>query len=100
MIAAGAHPVPIDLETSLQATFEQAGSHTAEDAAHAAARDVVADSVMAVGMLPAYGRVGDNGHYVVGGVASDWTAGANLEWRRCQLRQNAAHVLQNALAHR
>jgi type 2 lantibiotic biosynthesis protein LanM len=80
MIAAGDHPVPIDLETILQAAAE---GKTGEPEAQAteAARDLIADSVLAVGLLPAYGRSGDHTLYVVGGVASDWTSGTRLQWQ-------------------
>ena len=79
MIAAGDHPLPIDLETILQAAAEE---RTDEPAAQAleAAKEIIASSVLAVGLLPAYGRTGGNDIYVVGGVASDWTSGTKLQW--------------------
>ena len=81
LIAAGDHPVPIDLETILQAAVTPRGTSGADASAVDAARDVVANSVMAVGLLPAYGRSADNHLYNVGGVAADWTAGTKLAWR-------------------
>jgi type 2 lantibiotic biosynthesis protein LanM len=79
MVAAGDHPVPIDLETILQAAAEE---KTDEPEAQAleAAREIIANSVMAVGLLPAYGRSAGNHIYVVGGVASDWTSATKLQW--------------------
>ena len=57
MIAAGEHPVPIDLETILQAAGGGARSPEAEAQAFEAATEIIANSVMAVGLLPAYGRI-------------------------------------------
>jgi type 2 lantibiotic biosynthesis protein LanM len=79
MIAAGDHPVPIDLETILQAAAEE-NTDEPEVQATEAAKETIASSVLAVGLLPAYGRSGGNEIYVVGGVASDWTAGTKLQW--------------------
>jgi type 2 lantibiotic biosynthesis protein LanM len=79
MIAAGEHPVPIDLETILQAEDAPATAD-AEAQAFAAAKDIIANSVMAIGLLPAYGKSVDNDVFVVGGVASDWTARTKLAW--------------------
>jgi class II lanthipeptide synthase len=81
MIAAGDYPVPIDLETILQAPTEQHKIQENEAQAFEAVTEIVANSVMAVGLLPAYGRSADNNVFVVGGVASDWTSGTKLAWR-------------------
>jgi lantibiotic modifying enzyme len=78
MIAAGDHPVPIDLETILQAAAEEQAAPETEAQAFEAAKEVVANSVMAVGLLPAYGRSADNDIFMIGGVASDWTSGTKL----------------------
>jgi type 2 lantibiotic biosynthesis protein LanM len=80
MIAAGEHPVPIDLETMLQATGAPHATAEAEAQASEAATEIVANSVMAVGLLPAYGRTVDDDIFVVGGVASDWTSGKAFGW--------------------
>ncbi len=80
MIAAGDQPVPIDLETILQTATEEETAEP-EVQAVAAAKEIIASSVLAVGLLPAYGRSGGNNIYVVGGVASDWTAGTRLQWQ-------------------
>src|SRR5262249_29805143 len=45
-----------------------------------AAKEIIAGSVMAIGMLPAYGRSVDNTIYAIGGVAGDWTARTRLAW--------------------
>jgi len=81
MIAAGDHPVPIDLETILQAAVEDHNGQETESEAFEAAKKFIADSVMAVGLLPAYGRSSDDSISVAGGVASDWTSGSKLVWR-------------------
>ena len=52
LVAAADHPVPIDLETLLQ-TPE---SRVTGAPAHEAARALIANSVAAVGLLPAYGK--------------------------------------------
>lgn len=80
MIAAGDHPVPIDLETILQTAVEDHNSQETESEASEAAKKFIADSVMAVGLLPAYGRSSDDSISVTGGVASDWTSGSKLVW--------------------
>ena len=78
MIAVGDHPVPVDLETILQAAVEE---HNAANApALKAAKAVIADSVMAVGLLPSYARaVGDRAR-AVGGMAFDPTPTTTLAW--------------------
>ncbi|MGE0421867.1 MAG: type 2 lanthipeptide synthetase LanM family protein [Reyranellaceae bacterium] len=81
IIAAGEHPVPIDLETILQIATEEPGAQAEESRAFEAAREIVANSVMAVGMLPAYGRSGDNDLFAIGGMASDWSGGLKRVWR-------------------
>ena len=57
MIAAGDHPVPIDLETILQSTVEEHEAADPEAQAFDLATEKLANSVMMVGLLPAYGRV-------------------------------------------
>lgn len=79
LIAVGDHPVPVDLETTLQAAGQgPAGSDEAK--AYAAAREIISGSVMAVGLLPAYGRTADDTFFTVGGVASDWAVQRKLSW--------------------
>jgi type 2 lantibiotic biosynthesis protein LanM len=80
MIAAGDHPVPIDLETILQATAEEHKSQEPEGQAFDAAMETVANSVMLVGFLPAYGRSPDNNVFTIGGMTSDWNAKTRLRW--------------------
>jgi type 2 lantibiotic biosynthesis protein LanM len=80
MIAAADHPVPIDLEMILQATAAEHKTRDAEAQAFEAAMDTVANSVMMVGLLPAYGKSPDNNIFAMGGVVSDWASIAKLAW--------------------
>jgi type 2 lantibiotic biosynthesis protein LanM len=80
IIAAGDHPVPIDLEMILQATAEEQKSQDAEAQAFEAAMETVANSVITVGLLPAYGKSPDHEVFAMGGMTSDWTGEARLAW--------------------
>jgi type 2 lantibiotic biosynthesis protein LanM len=80
MIAAGEHPVPIDLEMILQATAEEHKTGAAEAQAFEAAMTMVFDSVMTVGLLPSYGKSPGGDIYAIGGVTSDWTTKTKLTW--------------------
>ena len=80
MIAAGEHPVPIDLETILQAAAPVPKPQDVEESASGAAADIIASSVMMVGLLPAYGRGPDNTVFAMGGLTSDWNSRIRLSW--------------------
>ncbi len=80
MIAVGDHPVPIDLETILQATVEEPKAQEPEMLAYDAAIEILANSVMAVGLLPAYGRLPDNNVFAMGGMTADWNKKITLKW--------------------
>ncbi|MEJ2431947.1 MAG: type 2 lanthipeptide synthetase LanM family protein [Pseudolabrys sp.] len=80
MIACGEHPVPIDLETVLQAAADTHESQAPEDTAYNAATDIIANSVMTVGLLPAYGRGVDDNVFAVGGMTADWNAKIKITW--------------------
>jgi type 2 lantibiotic biosynthesis protein LanM len=80
MIAAGEHPLPIDLETILQPTAEEHKVQDAEGQAFDAAMDIVGNSVMTVGLLPAYGRSVDNKVFAMGGMTADWGARTVIRW--------------------
>jgi type 2 lantibiotic biosynthesis protein LanM len=96
LIAAADYPVPVDMETLLQASAGEPADAKPEAQAFEAARELIANSVMTVGLLPAYGRSADN-VYAVGGVASDWTTRTKLTWnhinsdrmRPCVVRETA-----------
>jgi type 2 lantibiotic biosynthesis protein LanM len=80
MIACADHPVPIDLEMILQAGAEERNAEAPEDAAFDAAAEIVGNSVMAVGLLPAYGRSPDNKVFAMGGMTADWNARTEIVW--------------------
>ena len=80
VIAFGNHPVPIDLETILQANVEEPKAQESEMLAYDAAIEIVANSVMAVGLLPAYGRSPDNTVFAIGGMTADWNKKTKLRW--------------------
>lgn len=80
IIAAANHPVPIDLETVFQTAAEEFRTHYPEDQAFEAAMETVADSVMMVGLLPAYGRAPDNSVFAMGGLTSDWNYKTKIKW--------------------
>ena len=82
MIAAGDHPVPIDLETILQAPAEEHKTQDPEGQAFDAAVETVANSVMMVGLLPAYGRAPDNSIFAMGGMTSDWNFKTKVKWNK------------------
>ena len=80
LIACGDHPVPIDLETILQPSADEHKVREPEGEAHNAAMDVIANSVMTVGLLPAYGRSVDNNVFAMGGMTADWGARTVIRW--------------------
>jgi len=81
IIACGDHPTPIDLEMILQALPRQRKSDDSETQAFEAAREIIANSIMMVGLLPAYGRSQNNEVFSIGGMNSDWRPGkARLKW--------------------
>jgi type 2 lantibiotic biosynthesis protein LanM len=80
MIATGDHPVPIDLEMVLQATAEEDKSQDPESQAVDAAMAMIADSVVAVGMLPAFARSPDNDIFAFGGLTADWNSKIKVKW--------------------
>ena len=80
MIASGDHPVPIDLEMILQATADEHKTQEPEGMAFEAAMETVVNSVMIVGLLPAYGRSQNNDVFVIGGMTSNWNSTIRLTW--------------------
>jgi class II lanthipeptide synthase len=80
MIAVGDHPVPIDLETILQPSAEEHKIGAPEAAAFDAAMEIVGNSVMTVGLLPAYGRSVDNNVFAMGGMTAEWGARTVIKW--------------------
>jgi type 2 lantibiotic biosynthesis protein LanM len=83
IIAAGEHPVPIDLEMILQAADARIGLDNAHDVmgqAFEAAMQTVINSVMTVGLLPAYGRYSGSKIFSIGGVTSNSTPRVKRTW--------------------
>jgi type 2 lantibiotic biosynthesis protein LanM len=80
IVAAGTHPVPIDLETILQSSSSDQKLSEPEDAAFDAATEKLANSVMATGLLPAYGRGPDGKVFAMGGVTADWNTKIRIKW--------------------
>ena len=80
MIAAGEHPVPIDLETILQSNIDESQTVDSEAQAFDLATEKLANSVMMVGLLPAYGRSADNNVFAIGGMTADWNAKIRIKW--------------------
>jgi len=80
MIAAGDHPVPIDLETILQASAEEYKANDDAGAAFDAAMEIIGNAVMTVGLLPAYGRGAFNDVFAMGGLTADWDARTVVRW--------------------
>src|SRR5215467_5631053 len=80
MIAVGEHPVPIDLETILQSTVDESQIAEPEARAFDLATEKLANSVMMVGLLPAYGRSPDNNVFAIGGMTADWNAKIRIKW--------------------
>ncbi len=78
VIAAGSHPVPIDVETLLQGAVIRSTSPGSQ--AYEAAREMIARSVASVGMLPSYASTA-NGVRTAGGIASEWPTGKALMWQ-------------------
>jgi type 2 lantibiotic biosynthesis protein LanM len=82
LIAAGDHPVPIDLETVLQPTAVEHKSEDSEGQAFDAAVEMLANSVMTVGLLPAFARSPENKVFAVGGMTADWNSKTRLRWNQ------------------
>jgi type 2 lantibiotic biosynthesis protein LanM len=80
VIAAGDDPVPIDLETILQPSPEEHKVHEPEGEAFDAAMEIIGNSVMTVGLLPAYGRSVDNNVFAMGGMTAEWGARTVIKW--------------------
>lgn len=80
IIAAGEHPVPIDVETLLQPAMEEPADQAPESQGFHDALEIVANSVMSVGLLPSYERSPDNKVFASGGLVSDWNVKTPIRW--------------------
>ena len=68
IIASGAHPVPIDLEMILQSSYSEKEQDVAQMRATNMCSEKIANSVLTVGMLPAYSRSAKNKILDAGGL--------------------------------
>ena len=82
ILAAGSHPVPIDLEMILQAADPRVYGDLTDDTgqAYASAMQTVVNSVLTVGLLPAYGRHSTSKVFVIGGVNSNSSTRVTVSW--------------------
>jgi type 2 lantibiotic biosynthesis protein LanM len=80
MIAAADHPVPIDLETLLQAAAEEQRAQEPAGQAFAAALEIIANSVVSIGLLPTFAKSAENTVFAIGGMAPDWASRMKLTW--------------------
>ncbi len=80
IVAAGDHPVPIDLEMLLQSVSKEQKSGDAASEAREAAEELLSNSVMMVGLLPTYGRSPDTKIFSMGGLAPDWNTAIIIAW--------------------
>jgi len=81
LIACGDHPVPIDMEMVLQALPEEHRSEDSEAQAFEAARELIGNSIMMVGLLPTFGRSQNNDVFAVGGMNANWQSQTEaLSW--------------------
>ncbi len=99
VIAAADHPVPIDLETILQSPPSAPPAQDAESAAFDAATDMIVNSVMAVGILPAYGRAPDTSVFAMGALTADWNSRIKITWldiNTDRMRPTRTKVVDNA----
>lgn len=80
IIAAGDHPVPIDLETILQTPAGKEASTEPEGAAFDTATEKLANSIMMVGLLPVYGRSPENKVFAMGGLTANWNSKIKIKW--------------------
>src|SRR5262249_38723537 len=80
LIAAVDLPVPVDLETILQPAPEEHRVREPEAEAFDAAMEIIGNSVMTVGLLPAYGRSAENNVFAMGGMTADWGDRTVIKW--------------------
>ena len=80
IIAAGDHPVPIDLETILQTPAGKDTPTEPEAEAFDTATEKLANSIMMVGLLPVYGRSPENKVFAMGGLMANWNSKIKIKW--------------------
>ena len=105
IVACGDDPVPVDLETLLQPALAPEVPSADPRRGYALAGAEVADSVLATGLLPSYGRRPDGGAVVHGGLLETRTALRVINWHevntdrmrptvslRAEAEQNRPHI--------
>lgn len=98
IIACGDQPVPVDLEALLQDASPVVDEVTAYSA-HDAARQLITDSVLSVGLLPGFARSLGSEPAPVGGLANGWSAGGRrIRWRHINSRAMHPEVEQQTPA--
>jgi type 2 lantibiotic biosynthesis protein LanM len=80
VIASGAHPVPIDFETILQAIATRPKTIPEGKGAHWAASHRLETSVLSIGLLPGYMRGEDGASFSVGGLEASKFDVKRLIW--------------------
>lgn len=80
IIAAGDHPVPVDLETILQSPARKDALTDPEAEAFDIATEKLANSIMMVGLLPVYGRSPENKIFAMGGLTANWNSKIKIRW--------------------
>ncbi len=80
IVATASHPVPIDLEMILQPPDTRLDSADDSGQAFVKAMRKVLDSVLTVGLLPAYGRHSASEVFVIGGVHSNASPRVTVRW--------------------
>jgi len=81
MIASGSYPVPIDLETILQASTPESALNQTNLAAVNQAIEKIQDSVLVVGMLPAYAKSHQNKIIDMGGLFAGVGTTLYSDWK-------------------
>ena len=81
IIASGSHPVPIDLETILQASLPEFELKNPAFGATNQAIDKIQNSVLTVGMLPAYTKSHKNKIFDLGGLNARSGAAIATDWK-------------------
>ena len=90
MIASGERPGADRSGNDLSHGRRSTDVRSPEEQAADAARDILANSVMAVGLLPAYGRSPFNNVFAIGGLTADWTVKNRHRLDQRQHRRDAA----------
>lgn len=80
LISSGEYPIPVDLETLFQGCFASPAVRRARGESFHEAMRVVSDSVVNVGLLPAYGKSPQNAPFAYGGLNANGAPLSKLSW--------------------